>query len=158
MPSTKLKAFLDDHGVKYVSVNHSTAFTAQEAAASAHIPGKELAKTVIVRLDGKLAMAVLPASYHVDLERLREATGSVVVELAGEDEFATLFPDCETGAMPPFGNLYGMDVFVSESLAEDDEIAFVAGTHRELIRMTYADFDRLVEPDLMRFSELTVTG
>ena len=157
MPSTKLKAFLDDHGVKYVSMSHSTAFTAQEAAATAHIPGKELAKTVIVKLDGVMAMAVLPASYHVDLDRLAEATGSTVAEIASEDEFSTLFPDCETGAMPPFGNLYDMDVFVSESLAEDDEIAFAAGTHRELIRMSFSDFDRLVEPGMMRFSELTVS-
>ena len=156
MPSTKLKAFLDNHGVKYVSVNHSTAFTAQEAAASAHIPGKELAKTVIVKLDGKLAMAVLPASYHVDLVRLAEATGSTIAEIATEEEFSALFPDCDTGAMPPFGNLYDMDVYVSESLAEDEEIAFAAGSHRELIRMSYADFDRLVEPGLMRFSELTI--
>ena len=158
MPSTKLKAFLDDHGVKYVSVSHSTAFTAQEAAATAHIPGKELAKTVIVKLDGTMAMAVLPASYHVDLDRLAEVTGSTVAEIASEHEFASLFPDCETGAMPPFGNLYDMNVFVAESLAEDDEIAFAAGTHRELIRMAYDDFNRLVEPGMMRFSELTVSA
>jgi len=155
MPSTKLKAFLDDQGVKYVSVSHSTAFTAQEAAATAHIPGKDLAKTVIVKLDGEMAMAVLPASYRVDLDLLAEATASTVAEIASEDEFSTLFPDCETGAMPPFGNLYDMDVFVSESLAEDDEIAFAAGTHRELIRMAYGDFDRLVNPGMLRFSEVT---
>ena len=156
MPSTKIKAFLDDHGVKYVSVSHSTAYTAQEAAAMAHIPGKELAKTVIVKLDDAMAMAVLPASYHVDLVKLAEVTDSQVVELATEAEFSTLFPDCDTGAMPPFGNLYNLPVYVAESLAEDEEIAFAAGSHRELIRMAYADFNRLVEPNVMRFSEITV--
>jgi Ala-tRNA(Pro) deacylase len=155
MPSTKIKAFLDDHGIKYVSISHSTAFTAQEAAAMTHIPGKELAKTVIVKLGDSFAMAVLPASYHVDLDRLEEVTGKKV-SLATEREFADLFPDCDTGAMPPFGNLYGMDVYVAESLAEDDEIAFSAGSHRELIRMSYDDFDSLVRPKVVHFSELTI--
>jgi Ala-tRNA(Pro) deacylase len=151
-----IKSFLDDHGIKYVSVSHSTAYTAQEAAAMAHIPGKELAKTVIVKLDGVFSMAVLPASYHVDLGRLADLTNSTVAELASEDEFSTLFPDCDTGAMPPFGNLYGLDVYVSESLAEDEEIAFAAGSHRELIKMSYKDFEDLAKPKVLSFSELTV--
>ena len=146
MPETRLKEFLDKEHVKYVSIDHSPAFTAQEIAAEAHVPGKELAKTVIVKIDGELAMVVVPASEHVLLANLREALGARTVELANEDEFKKAFPDCETGAMPPFGNLYGMKVFVSQALREDEEIAFNAGSHSELIRLTYADYERLVHP------------
>jgi Ala-tRNA(Pro) deacylase len=152
MPAKKLKEFLDRNKVKYVAVSHSAAFTAQEIAASAHVPGKELAKTVLVNVDGKMAMAVLPASYRIDVRLLREAAGVSAVELAMEREFKGLFPDCELGAMPPFGNLYGMDVYVAQSLAEDDNIAFNAGSHTELIRMKYADFERLVKPKVLKFS------
>jgi Ala-tRNA(Pro) deacylase len=152
MPVKKLRAFLDEHGVKYVSVSHSPAFTAQEIAATAHIPGQELAKTVMVKLDGKMAMAVLPASYQVDLDQLKQLARADAVELATEDEFKGLFAECEPGAMPPFGNLYGMDVYVSKSLAEDREIAFNAGSHTELVRLQYADFERLVQPTVGRFS------
>lgn len=152
MPSTALKKFLDEEDVKYVTIRHSPAFTAQEIAASAHVPGQELAKTVIVRLGGDLAMVVLPATDQVDLERLREVSGSERVELASEDEFEERFPDCETGAMPPFGNLYDMDVYVAEHLAEDDEIAFNAGTHTELIRMSFEDFRELVRPTVTRLT------
>ena len=146
MPETRLKEFLDKEHVKYVSIDHSPAFTAQEIAAVAHIPGKELAKSVIVKVDDELAMVVVPASEHVRLGILKETLGAKKVELATEDEFRQAFPDCETGAMPPFGNLYGMQVFVSQALREDDEIAFNAGTHSELIRLTYADYERLVHP------------
>jgi len=146
MPVTRLKEFLDRENVKYVTIGHSPAFTAQEIAERAHVPGKELAKTVMVKIDGKLAMIVVPASEHVRLAHLKEALGADEVELAGEYEFKERFPDCETGAMPPFGNLYDLPVFVSATLREDDEIAFNAGSHSELIRMAYADFERLVKP------------
>jgi Ala-tRNA(Pro) deacylase len=149
MPVRRLKEYLDSHNVKYVTITHSPAFTAQEIAASAHIPGKELAKTVIVKLDGRMAMAVLPASCHVDFDLLEEASGAKHVELASEDEFAQMFPECEPGAMPPFGNLYGMEVYVSGRLAEDEHIAFNAGTHTELIQMDYKDFERLVKPKVV---------
>jgi len=152
MPVEKLKQYLDENQVKYVRVTHSPAFTAQEIAASAHIPGRELAKTVMVELDGHMAMAVLPASYQVDLETLRLLAGASRIDLASEDQFRSLFPDCEPGAMPPFGNLYGMAVYATESLTEDDEIAFNAGSHTELVRLAYADFARLVEPQIGRFS------
>jgi len=152
VPLSKVKAFLDSHGIKYVGISHSKAYTAQGIAAIAHISGKELAKTVIVKLDGDLAMAVLPASYQVDLEALRHATGVGAAELATESEFKRHFPDCETGAMPPFGNLYGIPVYVDESLTEDHEIAFNAGSHYELIKMAYVDFERLVKPEVMEFS------
>lgn len=152
MPIAKLKDFLDRQRVKYVTISHSPAYTAQEIAASAHVPGKALAKTVIVRLDDKPAMAVLPASYRVDFDLLKEATGAKKLELASETEFGDLFPGCEVGAMPPFGNLYDMDVYVAESLAEDDEIVFNAGSFTELIRMSYGDFEQLVKPKVLRFS------
>jgi Ala-tRNA(Pro) deacylase len=152
MPVKRLKEFLDQSGVKYISISHSPAFTAQEIAASAHIPGKELAKTVMVKLDGSMAMAVLPASYFVDLERLAKVAGATQAALAPENEFKDLFPECEPGAMPPFGNLYEMQVFVSQSLAEDEEIAFNAGSHTELLKLAYEDFERLVQPKVASFT------
>ena len=152
MPVKRLKEFLDSHNIKYVIISHSRAFTAQETATSAHIPGKELAKTVMVKMNGKMAMSVLPASAKVDFELLKKATGSGKVEIASEKEFKDMFPECEVGAMPPFGNLYGMDVFVAESLTEDKEIAFNAGSHRELVKMAYKDFERLVKPKVTKFS------
>ena len=156
MPAKNLREFLDRAHVKYVSIRHSAAYTAQEIAATAHVPGKELAKTVVVKLDEQLALAVLPASFKIDMTMLQEATGAERVELASEREFRERFPECETGAMPPFGNLYGMPTFVAESLAEDEEIAFNAGSHTELIRLAYADFDRLVAPKTLRFAAIPV--
>ena len=152
MAASKLKAFLDKEKIKYVSLTHSPAYTAQEIAASAHVPGKELAKIVIVKIEGEMAMAVLPANRKVILQELREITGSDHVQFATEAEFKSRFPDCETGAMPPFGNLYGMDVYVAPGLAEDEWIAFNAGTHTELIKMSYKDFERLVKPKVVSFS------
>lgn len=146
MPIKRLKEFLDENDVKYVSMSHSQAFTAQEIAAAAHVPGKELAKTVMVKLDGALAMAVLPAPDQVSVARLKEMTGSSAVEIAEEEDFADLFPGCELGAMPPFGNLWDVDVFVDQRLREDEVIAFNAGTHTELLRLPYSDFERLVKP------------
>lgn len=152
MPVKKLKDFLDENAVKYVSINHSAAYTAQEIAASAHIRGRELAKTVVIVMDGKMALAVLPASRKISFELLREVSGAEDVQLAGERAFCDMFPGCEVGAMPPFGNLYGLRVFVSKALAEDEEIAFNAGSHTELIRMAYADFERLAEPTVARIA------
>ena len=152
MPVTKLKEYLDGEGVKYVSIIHSCAYTAQETAESAHISGKELAKTVMVKLDGKMAMAVLPASEHVDLELLRAGATADKVALASEYEFKDLFPQCEVGAMPPFGNLYDMDVFVEEDLTDDEDIAFNAGSHSELVRLSVKDYLGLVKPEVMKLS------
>jgi Ala-tRNA(Pro) deacylase len=146
MPVERLKEFLNKENVRYVTIQHSKAYKAHEVAVSAHIPHKELAKTVMLKIDGEMAMMVSPASSRVDLERLKEVVGSEDVELAPEREFKDEFPDCEVGAMPPFGNLYGMKVFVSQALREDDEIAFNAGSHTELIRLAYQDFERLVRP------------
>jgi Ala-tRNA(Pro) deacylase len=152
MAVAKLKEYLDREGVKYAAVSHSPAYTTQKVAESAHIPGRQLAKTVIVKLDGEMAMAVLSANQKVIMQDLRDMTGSENVKFATEDEFEKHFPDCEIGAMPPFGNLYGMEVFVAESLAGNEEIAFNACSHTEVIRMSYADFDRLVQPKVLNFS------
>jgi Ala-tRNA(Pro) deacylase len=155
MPVKKLRDFLDANRVKYVSIKHSPAYTAQQIAASAHVPGKELAKTVMVKLDGKMAMVVLPASFKVDLDLLKMASGAKKVELATENEFKGMFPECDPGAMPPFGNLYGMDVYAGETLAEDEEISFNAGSHTELIKLAYQDFERLVKPRVVKISHKT---
>ena len=152
MPVKKMKEFLDENGIKYVTFQHSPSYTAQEIAQSAHVPGKNLAKIVMLRVDDRMAMAVVPASHQVNLESLKDAANANMVELANEQEFKGMFPDCETGAMPPFGNLYGMNVFVSEALAEDEAIAFNAGTHTELVGLAYRDFERLVQPKLGNFS------
>ncbi len=148
MPVKRLKEFLDGRDIKYVSISHSPAYSAQTIAESAHIPGKELAKTVIVKINDEFAMVILPASYRVHLGHLKAAVSASHVELATETELEYLFPDCERGAMPPFGNLYDMDVYVAEQLTEDDEIAFSAGSHTALIRMSYKDFERLVTPKI----------
>ncbi len=152
MPARRLKEYLDREGVRYVTIVHSPAFTAQEIAAMAHIPGKNLAKTVVVKIDGKMALAVVPASYAVDFDMLQGAIGAKKVELAHESEFKGQFPDCELGAMPPFGNLYDMEVFVARSLAEDEDIAFNACSHHELIKLPYREFERLAQPHVITFS------
>lgn len=153
MPIGRMKDFLDREGVKYVSHRHSPAYTAQEIAASAHIPGRELAKTVMIKVDGKMAMAVLPASHRVDFTRLRQAIGAQDLELAKEEEFKDLFPDCEVGAMPPFGNIYGMEVYAADSLGGEKEIAFNACSHHEVVRLAYEEFIRLVKPKILNFSQ-----
>lgn len=157
MPVKKLKAFLDTNNVKYVTIKHSSAYTSQEIAATAHISGKEFAKTVIVKINGNMAMTVLPASYQLDFKLLQEIFGTKKVSLASEEEFKYYFPDCEIGAMPPFGNLYDMEVFVAETLAEDEYIAFNAGNHTEMIRLKYECFQHLVEPRILKFSSKTVS-
>jgi len=146
MPLSKLRKFLDSHHIKYLVISHSRAYTAQGVAALAHVSGKQLAKTVIIKIDGMLAMVVVPASLHVDMARLRKVTGALTVELATEGEFKDTFPDCELGAMPPFGNLYDMRVYADVTLADFEEITFTAGTHRELVRMNWGDMLRLVNP------------
>jgi Ala-tRNA(Pro) deacylase len=152
MPVKKLKEYLDNLNIKYVIINHALAYTSQQIASITHIRGKELAKTVMVIIDGKMAMVVLPASYKVDLDLVKKAARAKTISLATEAEFQDRFPDCEAGAMPPFGNLYGMDVFVEEKLAEDEEIAFNAGSHLELIKLAYKDFERLAKPRIGKYT------
>lgn len=154
----KLREYLDAQKVRYTAISHSPAYTAQEIATTAHIPGKELAKTVMVKADGKMLMAVVPASDMVDFRLLRSVLGASAVSLATETEFKGMFPECEVGAMPPFGNLYDMQVLVSDDLARDEEIAFNAGDHRELMKLAYRDFERLVSPKVVRISARKVSA
>jgi Ala-tRNA(Pro) deacylase len=149
----RLTECLDKNHVKYVVLTHSPAYTASEIAAIAHVPGKEVAKTVIVNIDGKMNMAVLPANSMVDFGVLRKTSSANTVKLATEAEFKEKFPECEVGAMPPLGNLFEMEVIVDRSLTGSHDIIFNAGSHRELIRMAYPDFERLVRPRILSFSE-----
>ncbi|MCP3978321.1 MAG: YbaK/EbsC family protein [bacterium] len=152
MPLQKLKDCLDREQVRYVTISHSPAYTAQEIAATAHVPGKELAKTVMIKLDDEMHMAVLPASSMVNFTRLKGLTGVSTAELATEQDFVNRFPGCEVGAMPPFGNLWDMKVFVAEELTQDEQIAFNAGSHTELVRLSFGDFVRVVEPRVCDFA------
>ncbi|MCW1887467.1 YbaK/EbsC family protein [Luteolibacter flavescens] len=152
MLSKKLKAYLDSRNIKYITITHSPAYTATEVARSAHVPGSLLAKTVIILIDGALAMAVLPSNRRLKLEDLHDLTATDDVKIAHEHEFKRRFPDCEPGAMPPFGNLYDMSTYVSPDLAAEAEIAFNAGSHTELIRMSWSDYERLVRPQVARFT------
>jgi Ala-tRNA(Pro) deacylase len=152
MPATRLVNYLDSHHVRYATVQHPAAYSANQVASATHIPAREVAKTVMIKVDGVLAMAVLPASRDIDLEMLEAVLNADRIRLAGESEFKRRFPDCETGAMPPFGNLYDMKVYVDESLTLDEEIAFEAGSHQEAMRLSFADFKDLVHPIVLRFS------
>jgi Ala-tRNA(Pro) deacylase len=152
MLAKSLKNYLDERNIKYVTIIHSPAYTAREVAHSAHIPERGLAKTVMVFIDGTLAMAVLPANRRVQVEELQRLTGSDDIRLAHEDEFKSYFPDCEPGAIPPFGNLYDMSVYVSPELATEPEIVFSAGSHTELIRMGWLDYRSLVAPRMAEFA------
>jgi len=146
---TKLREYLDKQKVPYEVLSHRQAFTAQEVAQAQHVPGRELAKVVMVRSGGAFVMLVVPAPYRVDLERAKSAVGKTDLVLATEDEFRGLFPQCEAGAMPPFGNLYGLPVYVDQTLTRDEEIVFNAGTHTQTVKMKYADFARLVQPKVV---------
>lgn len=149
MPVKKLTEFLDSNKVKYVTISHSPAYTAREVAASTLVPRAEFAKTVMVNIDGKMAMAVIPASRRLDLEQLGQSINAKTVVLASEREFQDRFPDCEVGAMPPFGNLYDMDVYVATNLTMDDEIVFNAGSHIQVIQLAYGDYANLVQPKVL---------
>jgi len=146
MPLINVKEFLDNQGIDYEIIFHRPAMTAQATATMAHILAQNLAKTVVVKIDGEMALAVVSASQRLDFGLLRTASRARTVTLASEGEFKDRFPECEPGAMPPFGNLYGMAVFVDEAVASHAQIVFNAGSHRELVRLAYADFDRLVAP------------
>ena len=152
MPVKTLKDYLDQHGVKYVAISHSIAYTAHDTARSAHVPDAAFAKAVMVKLDDTMAMAVLRGSDKLDVHLLRRAADADTAHLASEEEFQGLFPGVEIGAMPPFGNLYGMPVYADEALAGNDSIAFNAGTHRELLQLQWQDYQRLVEPVMMNLT------
>ncbi len=149
--SRTLNVYLDHERVHYDVLPHPEAFRAAEIAHTLHTPEKEMAKVVIVKVQERFVMTVLPASSNVDLHRLRTVFATHQVRLATEDEITGLFPDCELGAMPPFGNLYGLPVYVDQSLTEDEEIVFQAGTHSDAIRMRYWDFASLAFPVVAEF-------
>ena len=152
MPLTKLIEFLEGNNVQFTRIIHSTAYTAQVIAHRAHISGKVLAKTIVLKSGkGVFVMAVVPANYQVDLDKISEVHGDDL-SLATEREFEKLFPGCETGGMPPFGNLFDLPVYVSKTLSECNEIAFNAGNHRELLQMPFEDYKRLVKPVIAEFS------
>jgi len=144
--ATSLKQMLDRNHLEYEVIEHEPAFTAQQEAHATHTPGRNWAKTVGVLVDGEPALAVLPASRKVDLDRLRAMTGAAEVRLTEEKQFQDLYPDCELGAMSPFGNLYGQTTFVDESLREDEYIVFHAGDHRTAVKMPYTAFEELAAP------------
>jgi len=144
----RLERLFREQGVRFSVSRHDEAYSAQRIAGMLHIPGRELAKVVIVKADDKLTMLVVPAPDRVDLNKAQKALKVDRVRLADENDFAPHFPDCEVGAMPPFGNLYEMDVYVDRALSTQSQIAFPAGTHREIVSIAYADFERIVEPVL----------
>ncbi len=154
MPFThcRVRTFLDEQGVRYQVLPHRRDFTASETAQDTRTPGKDFAKCVLLRMDGKYALAVMPAHHAVDLEQFRRALGATDLELAGEDEMLLAFPDCDVGAEPPFGNLYDIPVYLSVAMADDRVVTFNAGSHEEAVRMEYDDFVRLVRPRLLDFS------
>ena len=141
-----IRRFVDTRGVGFMALHHRLAYTAQEEAAATHVPAREWAKTVVCIVDGQPVLAMVAANDHVDLEAIRAACGAKSVRLASEPEFASLYPDCEPGAMAPFGPLYGQKVVVDETLTHDREITFHAGTHADAMRMRYTDFVDLVHP------------
>ncbi len=149
--ATRLKTYLEENKIHFTLMTHQPTYASTVTAQVLHVPGKELAKTVVIRSGDETFAAVLPASYHIDFEKLGACVGKPI-RLASEVELAELFPDCELGAMPPLAQLYGLRVFVDESLAADEEIVFNAGTHRDAIRMRFDDFKRLASPIVCSFA------
>ncbi len=149
----RLAQYLTENGVPFKAMSHPTAYTAQEVAAAQGVSGKQLAKVVIVKADDKPVMLVLQASAMVDLRKAAQMLGAKALTLAREGDFAELFPDCEVGSMPPFGNLYHVPVYVDQGLAAQDEIVFAVGTHTDTFKMKYADFARLASPVVQAFAK-----
>ena len=150
----RIREYLDSQKVPHEWVHHPQAFTSQEVAHSMHVSGKHLAKTVVLHGDGKLLMAVIPASHRLNLQELRGVTEVKQLVMLTESDLAKLFSDCEMGAIPPLGTLYGLDVWMDRVLAQSDEIIFCAGSHADCVRMSYSDYFDLVKPQVGRFSEI----
>jgi Ala-tRNA(Pro) deacylase len=142
----RVKEYLEENQIPYIHCTHRLAYTAQEVAAAQHVPGREMAKTIVVKADDQFVLVILPAVSKIDMKALRDELPFKHVDLASEKEFAALFPDSEIGAMVPFGNLYNLSVYVDQSLCADEEIVFNAGTHVDTIKMKYHDFELLVQP------------
>lgn len=146
-----LAKYFEESGVSYQSFQQRSAYTAQEVAAAGHIPGRLVAKVVMVVIDGQMRMFALPAHRRLDFGKVKAAISAKEVRLATEAEFAAVFPECDVGAMPPFGNLYSIPVYVDRSLTEDPEIFFLAGTHEDTMKVNYQDYQRLVDPEVGDF-------
>lgn len=144
--SIKLKKFLEQNKVGFEVLQHPLAYSAMESAGSVHISGKQLIKSVIVKADGDFLMCVLPAIHLVDFDKLKQVVKAKDVQLAKEQEISKLFPEYPIGAEPPFGNLYGLKVYMDKDIQDHDEIVFNAGTHTDMVKMKYKDFQRLVQP------------
>jgi len=149
----KLGKVLEETKVPFKIMAHTEAYTAQETAADLHVPGSQVAKVVMVKADGSLMMVVLPAEYNIDFGKLKTILGARKVALAREEDFTDHFPDCDTGAMPPFGNLYGIPVLVEEHLSTQENITFNACTHHEAARISYSEYERLVKPQVGAFGK-----
>jgi Ala-tRNA(Pro) deacylase len=150
----RMEQVLRENGISFKTMTHPQVFTMQEVAAALHVPGNQVAKVVMVKADERMVMLVVPAPFRLDFGRLRTLLEAKKVRLAEEDEFEGLFPDCATGAMPPFGNLYDLPVYVDEALAQEPDIVFRVGTHRDTMKVAYADFGRLVQPTVAEFTWL----
>lgn len=148
----KLEKYLGDNEAGFQAMTHRTAYTAQEMAAEQKVKGKQVAKVVMALADTKVVMPVMPASHRIDFPKLKEVLGAKDVRLAKEEEFSGIFPDCDTGAMPPFGNMYNVPVYVDRVLTEDPEIVFQAGNHRDTLKIAYKDYARLASPTVVDFA------
>jgi Ala-tRNA(Pro) deacylase len=146
-----LQSFLDEKGVAYRTSRHETAFTASGLAQAEHVPGRKVIKPVIVNADGQFVMLALPASHKIDFEELKRQLEANYVSMASEEQLSRLFPDCELGAVPPIGRLYGMTTLMDESLIADDRVTFQAGTHEDAVTMTLADYRRIAQPEVAYF-------
>ncbi len=144
--------FLKKSKVKYKLTKHEPSYTAQNLAAAEHEPGRFVAKPVIVKADGKFVMCVLAAPHKIDFKALKKQLGAKSVKLAEEKDIGELFPDCELGAEPPFGNLYDLPTVMDKSLEADDHIAFQAGSYEKAVRMTMKDYRKLAEPEVFEFT------
>lgn len=149
--SNKITSFLDENDVQYETFEHPAAYTAQEIAGKQHVPGKDIVKSVIVKVDGNIIMCVMPAIHLVDFDTLKNIIGGQDIRLATEEEIANIFPDYEVGAEPPFGHLYGLKVFVDKFLEEDEYILFNAGTHTDLIKIKFSDYMKLADATVADF-------
>lgn len=147
-----LQSYLDEMGVRYRLSQHPIAYTAQDLAMSEHVPGRMVVKPVVVKADGQFVMCALPACYRVDLDELKEQIQASRIELADEPKLSELFPDCELGAAPPIGRLYGMTTLMDESLTKDDRVTFQAGTHSDAVTMSLADYRRIAQPEMAHFA------
>jgi Ala-tRNA(Pro) deacylase len=155
---SRVRDFLDSENVSYEELRHQPAFTGQEVAHTLHLSGKRCAKTVVLEGDGRLAMAVLPASNRLNLQDIQVAMEVARLEMLAESVLCKLFPDCEPGAIPPLGRLYGMEVWVDRAISDSEHIVFCAGTHEDCIRMKYSDFAKLAKPRVSRFSQVWATA